>query len=306
MAKKKKQSRQRNNGLRLAFVQSIKGQSKVQLKRWAQRYGISQSQLQSREDYVALLSTTTSVQQHLDALRNGLMAGRTSVTLLRFTDESTRPVFNDGTFRRATKVPQVVHVGSSDTIFDGKRHIMWAVLVGENHYIDPELELQSDGKAAVIHSFYDVENATLQVRTGAYIAKKIGEKWAEMNGVEYGIDLFKIGISTRDQLHRFADQVEGRIVGCHGEHRDINGFGRSRGVIHPELEDLRGTGDYESHVAATDPIDEDIAFNFGVLPAKVGVGFNTQSLVFRRAASEDVIWFLYGELLGFWENKRVD
>lgn len=281
-----------------AFDLAIQRLSKAQIRKLAAIYHKSVKAGDTKDRQIAVLRAKLSPEQKQDALRKYLLAGRISITLFRFLDQNIR-LNPEPDFVEAASVPSIVLVGRRGELFPGLCHIIWTVLAGENTYVDPRLDLQVDDEAIVIDSFYERKFGLLQVRAGSVVARKVGGRWATLAGQDPDRDIDRVGIDNVDDAHRFARLLGAGVVKCKGRRLESKGFDVVTGKKLANINDLRGTDDYENFLKETDTTDVDLEFDYDGRPVVLGIGFGTRSIVFRTIVAEATIRFVYDKLKQF-------
>ncbi|MEM6259148.1 MAG: hypothetical protein AAGI37_12610 [Planctomycetota bacterium] len=307
MAKKKATASAETRRIRRAFNLAIQRRSRKDLTSLMDLCGIPHGPELTRAELVRRLKQHAPDNRRKLALQNTLLAGQTSLSIYQFVELERLDVADNQdlilpgrNFDVATGVPKIAEIGNVGDIVPNLQVIVWAIRIPEEHYIDLELKLKSEGQAAIIHSFYEPQSRTLQVRADARISGKIAVQWAELCGVPFVEHVQKLAITNRDDLHAFADQIDARIVKSTGEKRINTGFLRVSGELHPDGDDLLNTADYNEHVRITDPVDAVIEVRVGVARYRIGVGMKSESLVFRSKAPESLIQDIYEQLYAFY------
>lgn len=262
----------------------------------------------SREDCIDRLQRGAPDRVRRQELQTRLLSGRFSMSVFEFDFEEyeANPGIPAPNFDGAVKTPSIVMVGEEGAILDGQCYVMWAVSAGEANYIDTDLVFRAEGKAQLIHSFYDPVNQLLQVRTNARLANKIVDQWTQLLGVHYEDCGRRLGITTIDQCHAFTDQLGGRVKACNGEARIINGFGQMKAKAHESVTELRGTDDFTNWTANYDAIDEDVEFEFDDTTYKIGISLQSETIVFQTKVTESVVEYVRAQLIEFFENEEED
>ena len=290
----KRKSRRSNNPFDLALQRL----PVVQMKRIAIKHEKSFSHCVAREDYVDLLRTTLSPAQKVQELRETVLAKRGALIHYKFVDADVR-VSPKAVSGPATDRPKIVSVGKLGELHDGQQLIQWAMKLGSLHYTDTELNLVVDGQAAVFDSFYEPESGVLQVRASIGFAKKIRREWAEQAEIDSVAGIAPLALTSKDEVHDFADLIDGSIEKCKGHKIKGKGFLKVSGEKNPTLSDLRGTDDYRDFLAETVTTDFQIAFAHNGAPCKIGFGLESGSIVVLKNADEDVVQYVYHQLKKF-------
>jgi hypothetical protein len=280
--------------IELAFENALKQLSYSRLRRYAVDLKKDIEQLKTKQDFVSLLTSTTTKGQKLDALRSFLLAGRGSLALYQLAHKPK--VSKLPPFERASRTPSVVLAGRKGAIIDGQNHLSWAVLDEGNTYLDADLQLQVEPVARIIESFYDPEVKTLQVRADAHLSRRIAMQFAEFVALDPRKDVSLVGLDDLDQLHKFTKKLNGKIVKCHGKKKVSKGFLKVWGEKHPNHADLLGTTDYNDFTKETDPLGRDVSFDYDNMNMRIHVALTTKSISFVTAATEPAIQFVYQTL----------
>ncbi len=155
-----------------SFKLALQRLSIAQLKKLVAMYRKQMPRSPTKDNLVRVLSTTMSTDQKLDAMRRFVLAGIGSMAMAQFTDEDQVPSVQPD-FDTASRVPKIVSVGKPDELFDGLTHIVWALIVGKNDFIDTGLHLQEAEEADVIDTFYDTKSRILQIRATIQLPRRL-------------------------------------------------------------------------------------------------------------------------------------
>jgi hypothetical protein len=281
----------------LAFDIGLKQLSVAQLRKLAFNFKKNVTECENKDDYVNVLSELMSLPEKLSALRTFLLAGRTSMALFKITADSDYAPVAD--FQVATAVPSIVSVGTAGEIIPELQHISWAVLDGQQTFLDEHLELQVEPSAIVIDTFFDPSANVIQVRGGFSVARKIAKRWANLATLDYETQVVPFGLSTVDQVHAFCDLIGGRVVKCEGEKLETGGFHKVTGAKHPTLDDLRGTPDYVNFLGETDGLSSHIEFTHEEKTVSISLGLQTRSIMFRTLTLEPTMQYVYQKVKEF-------
>lgn len=278
------------------FALSVQELSLSRLRKLAQQFNKNLHGHTTKDEIVNVLTTTMSREQKIAAMRDSILAGVTSLSVIRLPKgHATFSPQIDPAFQYATSTPRIVAVGESGLIIPSLQHISWAILAGHNAYVDSHLHLQIDERAMVIESFYDPATGLLQVRGSAYISQRVAREWAKLASLEES-DIEIVGIQDREQFHAFAAKLSASVVKCTGELLESRGFDVVSARKHANFDNLLGTPDYDDFQKETAAIDGDIEFKHDGRTVKLGIGIASRSLVFRTYSRESTIQFVYGKL----------
>lgn len=280
------------------FKLALQRLSVAQLKKLIVKYQKRAGDSVTKDDFVRVLSSTMSEADRLDAMKTFILAGKGSMSLVQFADEST-DYAAELNFDRAGSIPKIVHIGRKGLIHEGLRHIQWALVIGQNTFIDTHLKLNVDAEADVVDSFYDEDARVLQVRANAAVASKISDAWAAMHDIDPATALRPIGVKDLDEFHEFVDFIDGSVVKAKGHKVESKGFDKVSGELHPMMDDLRGTDDYSAFCREVAVSDTYLRFKFNGEPVKLGFGFTGRTTVFATLVNEAVYSHVYGKLKEF-------
>jgi hypothetical protein len=276
------------------FDIALKGLSKAQMMSMARSFEkkVPVKRTETKDDLAAYLRGTLNPRQKATALCTFMLAGRHSMSLFRCA-ELKGDVSLEIDFKRATAKPQVIYCGTTGEVIEGQQLIMWAMLDGTCTYLNSALTIRSEPEATIISSFYDPTAKALQIRANQVGSEKIRRAFASLNDLSPESSIVRLRIRDRVEMEKFAALLKGRIVKCRGRRTQPRGFDVVSGENEDDI-DLRGQPDYTAHVAATDPIQEDLCFDFSGASVKLGIAFEAGSVVFRTGATEEIIQFVYG------------
>lgn len=280
------------------FKLALQRLSVAQLKKLIVRYEKRAGDSTTKDDYVKVLSSTMSDADRLDAMRSFILAGKGSMSLIRFADEEVA-YGAEVNFDRAGSIPKIVHIGRKGQIHEGQRHIQWAVVVGQNTFIDTQLKLNVNAEADVIDSFYDDDARILQIRSNSAVANKIADAWAAMHDIDPATQLKPLGLKDLAEFHEFVDFIDGSVVKAKGTKIESRGFDKVSGELHPLQTDLRGTEDYTEFCSEVAVTDTYLRFSFRGEVVKLGFGFAGHTTVFATLVNEAVYSHVYSTLKEF-------
>lgn len=281
------------------FVLALRQMSVAQLRRLAAQYKKSTTLCETRDDYVNRLSSAMSPPERLDAMRTFILAGQTSLTIYSLaggTNEVEPFAFEADFNGTASREPSIVTVGDVGEIVEGQQHIQWAMVIGQENYLDVHLELQEEPKSIVVETFYEVATSYLQVRTNSQNAKKIATRWAKLVGIDFDTGVKKLSLTTVEDVHAFTKQLGGHIAKGSGDKLESGGFLEVTGKRHPNCPDLLDTPDYKEFLDSTDPKDIAIDFKHGEKEYTISFSLRYGSLLFRAMTPEATIQHVYREL----------
>ncbi|MGJ8635249.1 MAG: hypothetical protein ACSHX5_00185 [Phycisphaerales bacterium] len=280
------------------FDTSIKTLSKRQLKRLAKIYKISHEADAGTQSLCNALTNGLNANQKLEALKDSVLAGRGSVAMRQFTNDSlfVEPQASD---TKITREPTIISVGEFGQIWPGQQHILWAALTSKNTYLDKNLKIRSDDEADIFHSFYEPETGILHIRANATIARRIERSWAEHCDIDLDEGLKPIGFDAPDRVHRFATQIEAVVKKCKGDLHESRGFLNISGTKHPDTEDLIDSDDYKDFLDRADATDLDLECYIGDELVSFGLGLKSKSVAFRTYASESTVNYICSEIKQF-------
>jgi hypothetical protein len=283
------------------FKLALQRLSVAQLKKLIVKYQKRAGDSVTKDDYVRVLSSTMNDADRLDAMRSFILAGKGSMSLIQFADEEVA-YGAEVNFDKAGSIPKIVHIGRKNQIHEGQRHIQWAVVVGQNTFIDTELKLNVDAEADVIDSFYDDDARILQIRSNSAVAGKIVDAWAAMHEIDPVKMLKPLGIKDLAEFHEFVDFIDGSVVKAKGTKIESRGFDKVSGELHPLQSDLRGTEDYTEFCSEVAVTDTYLRFGLGGEVVKLGFGFASRTTVFATLVNEAVYSHVYGKLKEFFNR----
>jgi hypothetical protein len=283
------------------FKLALQRLSVAQLKKLIVKYQKRAGDSVTKDDYVRVLSSTMTEVDRLDAMRSFILAGKGSMSLIQFSDEEVA-YGAEVNFDKAGSIPKIVHIGRKSQIHEGQRHIQWAVVVGQNTFIDTELRLNVDAEADVIDSFYDDDARILQIRSNSAVADKIADAWAAMHDIDPATRLKSLGLKDLEEFHEFVDFIDGSVVKAKGTKIESKGFDKVSGELHPLQDDLRGTDDYEAFCREVTVSDTYLRFKFNGEAVKLGFGFAGRTTVFATLVNEAVYSHVYGKLKEFFNR----
>jgi hypothetical protein len=297
MAKRKK--------LHDAFELAIRQMSIPQLKKLGQIYKKSLSHCDTRADYVNRLNISMKPAERVQAMRDFILAGQTSMTIyaMELPKDTTTVTFEYDFTGTASKEPTIVTVGELDEIIKGQQHVQWALATGSQTYLDLELNLKIEPEGMVVDSFFESKTTYLQVRTNASNARRIAEHWAKQMHVSYDTNIRRIALTTEAEVHEFAKQLSGRIRKCSGNKKESKGMLRMSGTRHPNIDDLQGTEDYTAFLATIDPADFQIEFDHDQKSHVLSIGLESGSLYFMTLTPEKTMQYVYRELKAYLKDK---
>jgi hypothetical protein len=281
-----------------AFELAIRQMSIAQLRKLAVTFQKNTSECQTRDDYVDRLSLSMKHAERLKAMRDFVLAGQTSMSIYAIEFDGTDEAFSfepefTGT---ASREPEIVTVGKVDELIEGQQHVQWAVLTGQQSFLDIHLALKVEPESLVIDTFFEADTGYLQIRSSAMYAKRIAMHWAKLVGVDFETAARRISLTTPDQVDEFATQLAGSIRKCGGDKKESKGFLRVTGTRHPNLKDLRGTEDYKTFLGEVDPADFQIEFVHDKKEYALGINIEAGSLLFMSSTPEKTIQYIYSEL----------
>lgn len=281
-----------------AFDLAIRQLSTSQLRRIAVQNKKNISQCVTRDDYANLLTATMSKQQRLTALKESILAGRTSMALFKM-DAKKNVAFHKDFKGLASPVPAIVTVGKVGEIVKGLQHVQWTMTDGQATFLDQHLELRVEPEAIVVDTFFDPDSRLLQIRGNHTVSRKIAREWARLHNVVFETHVRAQGLADLDDVHNFCDSLDGCVRKCTGDRLESKGFLRVSGMRAPGVPDLRGTDDYDSFVKMVDMVESQIEFEHDGAAVVIGIGLQSRSIVFVTGVSEAVIDFVYDKLKSF-------
>lgn len=290
--------------LRQDFELAIQRLSLQQLKKLAALFHKTKPADATREAFLNLLMSTMDRQEQLRAMREFVLAGQGSMTIVKLDDSADAGSGIEVGFNRATSNPQIVFMGEEGELFPGYQHIQWAMVTGSVTYLNTNLVYTQDTQAAVIESLWDIERGLLQIRASADVARKVYSEWARMHETDRD-HVTRLGLRDIDQAHRFYARIGAVVDSTKGNRINSQGIQKASGTRNPEFLTLVGTPDYTKFCDEHVITDTHVAFEFDGSLVKLGFGFETVSTWFVNLVDERVYQHVYTELLDFLEEENA-